>query len=191
MNTTRCIAVALLGLALPAIAAAEPTESIDQPRGDGMRLGVEGSIGAATPLGMAGVSIELEPVPWARISAGVGAGLNGPQFALMAHWVHAGEFWFGEAGGGYSQGEFHHGDNWVFPDDAWGWEPAHWLNGEVAGGFELATGFRMRAFAGGGWILDGKPDTCRDNLNNGCRNPEVGSIGTLYVGLGVGYLFGL
>src|SRR5260370_38297447 len=66
-------------------AAGAPTSSSEatEPRTWNERhWGLELQLGLGTPTGLVGALIDATPVPWWTLSAGVGQGFSGPQFAL-------------------------------------------------------------------------------------------------------------
>lgn len=155
--------VVLASIATPAAAQTSPSTaptSVSAPRRtwDERRWGVELQLGLGTPTGLLGAVVDATPLPWWTISAGIGEGGGGPQFALGTRFRVPGQTTF-YAGLGMSAGRFCvPGNHEHLPGDcdadATLWNPALWVNGEI--GLESVGdgGFVFRAFLGAQKLLN-------------------------------------
>jgi hypothetical protein len=124
------------------------------------RLGVV--VGLLTPIGELGFELQRDVAPHLSLSGGIGAGLSGPQVALMPR-VHAGEGGFrAYMGEGLSGGRFDPQELcWQSCEDE---EPPFvvWANTEFGLEFASDTAF-FRLFAGAGIVVSGDVGDSEDH----------------------------
>lgn len=150
-------------------------EDLEQPLPElGPHYGFIGTVGLATPVGVAGLELEVRPTRWISFGAGFGMGLTGPQFATMGRFgVPLGRIVTVRFGLGASAGPYKWFEQLVnlclsrsvtCPDDTKTWDIAYWGNGEL--GVELRLKERLigRPFVGFSHILNPRGcDDCNDS----------------------------
>jgi hypothetical protein len=144
------------------------------------QIAVEGQIGSATPLGIFGVALDAEVLPWLSVSAGIGADMfdRDDDYTCQCHWslrqvalmprlrrpIFGGNT-FGSVGVGLSRN--------AQPDVGGQHSPLVRQDDELALEHRFADGVRARAFTGIGF-----------SLNQPHLPPFSGSI---YFGVALGY----
>ena len=154
-------------------------------------VALEGHLGTGTPLGLAGVALDVTPVPWLSLNAGVGAGGSGAQFAGMARLRLAPAPVTGGIGAGVSAGRYAW-DNQCkvyygpcsamlrMPDIYRVWNPAIWGNAEFFLEGRTAGRFQWRVYIGLGRILNAGSSSCTWQSIDGQR--PAGCDGTPFLG---------
>ncbi len=154
---------------------------------------IEGHVGLGTPLGALGVALDVTPIKWVSLNAGVGAGLgDGKQASLTRQIAFGarGRYSFGRTalalGGGYSFGPYVKGDT-VF-DAAWWltWDRADWWNTDFSVEHRWESGVQFRAYVGLAMLLDPYNNTCSGDIpRSSCDAHSKTSLP--YLGVAVGY----
>ena len=141
---------------------------------------LEGRLGLGTPLGFAGVALDVTPVPWASFNIGIGQGGHGAQYAGMARVRLAPAPVTGGVGAGVSAGRYAWDNQckvWEgpcaamvrLPAIAREWDPAIWGNVETFMEGRSAGRFQWRVYIGVGRILEGPSSTCTWDSSDGQR----------------------
>ena len=198
--------VIMIGLAPRVTSAASPEDNpavVAPPNRWQKQLAYEARLGLATPLGFAGVAVDVTPVPWVSLNLGIGQGGHGAQYAGMARVRLATTPVTGGIGAGVSAGRYqwdnqckaYYGpcaamDRW--PVVTRTWNPAIWGNVEAFLEGRAAGGFQWRVYLGLGKILNAAASRCTwqsvdGQRPNGCDESHF--LG--YVGTALGYSFSL
>ena len=194
----------MIGLAPSVAWAASPEDNpalVAPPNRWQKPFALEGHLGLGTPLGFAGVALDVTPMSWVSLNLGVGQGADGAQYAGMARVRLAPTPVTGGIGAGVSAGQ-HQWNNQCkvyygpcsamlrLPDITRVWNPAIWGNVEAFLEGRAAGGFQWRVYIGLGRILNGGASQCTWRSIDGQRpsgcdgNPFLG-----YVGTALGYSF--
>jgi len=198
-------AAALLG---PGVARAEDSAEIPPtdpdvvarsrwPRRWRPSLGLEVHRGAGTALGLAGFALDMTPMPWFSITAGVGTSARGPQAAAMYRVrIDLAPATIG-VGAGLSAGNFQSND-----DDCVGpcgavlklpaitrtWSTAVFANLELDIEGRSDGGFLWRTYVGRGQVLNTGASTCSFTTADGLRPSACeGNAGVFYAGAALGH----
>jgi len=155
--------------------------------------------GIATPVGGAGLTLDVLPVDWLALGAGVGSNGEGPEFETMARGrLRLGPPIYVTFGTGVSLAHYTgHDHNGLDSRDLFGdstaentisyavWPHAVFWNNEL--GLERAAGhFALRGYLGYASILNRSGYTCTEGYTP-C-NPAAASP-LVYLGFAIGYLF--
>ena len=177
-------------------------------------VSVLGQLGWAGPLGVAGVALEVSPIPWFVATGGIGMGWAGRQLAVggrfrfpvtpsaspssSASFVKKRALWLG-VGARYSTGDFFYEksveDYVIAESPALLWEPARWLNLEVTVDLFFRSPFILQGFAGVGYLLNVTDGFCRsgNSIDRGDCKAEVRALDYLllpFFGISGGLAFG-
>lgn len=140
----RLVLLAALVVVAPAVSRADSPSVFERAH-----VGVEGQLGAATPLGAVGLSLVVAPHERVSLEVGAGLGFTGIQRAAMVR-VHPVRFsprlLLGVAAG-LSEGEYSWYYDGVLPSRSKHWDEARWASGEVSLSFH-ARRVQLRLFAG-------------------------------------------
>jgi len=162
-------------------------------------VALEGRLGLGTPLGFAGVALDVTPVPWMSLNLGVGAGGAGAQYAGMARVGLAPAPVTGGIGAGVSAGQYewsnqpkaiygHFSADLHMPSITREWNLAIWGNGEVFVEGRSGGRFQWRVYIGLGRLLNASSSTCIWQSLDGQR--PTGCDGTPFLGY-FGSAFGI
>lgn len=182
-----------------ALPAAPPSAPCEPPRSGlfgefpDRAIWLEGHVGAAAPLGVFALALDVQPVSWLALNVGAGLGLESltwsamPRLRLRA-WKAPIAF---SLGGGYSSGAYAWDDsaskNHGFdksPALYWKWDRANWANVEFSmEGRWLPAGARF--YVGYSKLLNPGASRCTDFMGGpteDCNGAVAPSIGRVYVG---------
>lgn len=175
-----------------------PNQSGSRYDMDAPAIMAEAHLGLGTPLGNAGVALDLAPVSLFAINVGIGKSLDGTQFAVTPRLRF--RFWEPELmvglGVGYSTGPYRwdndrHGLFAEPMDDAAyrSWAHAGWTN------FELSLEARampvgLRGYLGYALLQTRDSDTCttpNSSQSDGCDITRDKAIGVVYAGFALAF----
>ncbi len=147
-------------------------------------LAVEGHLSIGGPVGVGGVMIAYEPVPWLVLPIGVGAGFAGPQLAFVPRlrWVWSDSIAALSAGAGLSGGPYDSFTNAFSGLSSRHWDRALWLDLSASLELRWSVGMSLRFYAGMGSLLNPSEGTCDFTCE-----PVQQQIP--YFGLAAGYAF--
>jgi hypothetical protein len=145
-------------------------------------LAVDGHLGAGTPYGFAGVSIEATPVKWWTFGGGLGVSYSGLQLAVSSRvrypWGHSAI----AAGVGVSRGPYGAVSPICCDDFGWSqhWSAAYWLNVDVVSiEHRSSSGRELRFYFGFGSLLNPKDGECH-SYGDANYKPPCENRGTLF-----------
>jgi len=154
-------------------------------------VALEGRLGLGTPLGFAGVALDVTPVPWMSLNIGVGQGAAGGQYAGMARVRLAPAPVTGGIGAGVSAGRYRWTNQCSALDGPCSallqlpainrlWNPAIWGNVEAFLEGRSGGRFQWRVYIGLGRLLNASSSTCTWQSLDGQR--PTGCDGTPFLG---------
>jgi hypothetical protein len=152
-------------------------------------LAIDAQLGAGTPYGVAGLSLEVSPLRYVTLASGAGWGANGLQIALSTRGRYpfnattAVAFGLGGSTGAYKESYPSIGDKeWVKT-----WDRAYWLSSEIALEYQRMGGARIRIYLGIEKLLNSGSSACssNDNMIAQCVSSSNGEL-LPYLGIALG-----
>jgi hypothetical protein len=154
--------------------------------------------GLGSTLGFVGAAVDVSPLSFLSVNAGVGQGISGTQAGAEARFrlrltqglalaLGVGGSFGRHCVGATMNGLFDPCHDGPEGANAYRWERAYWAN--VTFGIDGRTegGFVYRAFIGGGRMLNPGSGTCLGENQNGCDLEK--NAGTAHLGVALGYAF--